>query len=271
MDIFQYDFIQRAFLVGTFLAIVLPCIGITIVLKRLSMMGETLAHTSLAGVTFGLIMGFNPTLCATIYCAVAALGIEILRKRFPQFAEMAIAVILSAGIGLTAILSSFVKSASNFQSFLFGSIVAVSDFELGLIIGVSALVLASSLLLYKELFYVAFDETAARMAGVPVGLVNFIFTILTAVTVSVAARTVGALIVSSLLVIPVAAAMQLGKSYRGTLIVAVLFSVFTMNAGLYISCLTNTKPGGAVVMLEIGLLLLFMFWNALKRRSRKKF
>ena len=134
LSLFQYDFMRRAFLIGTLLAVIIPCIGITIVLKRLSMMGESLAHSSLAGVTLGMILGYNPTLCATIYCVLAALGIEFLRKRFPQYSEMSIAIILSAGIGLTALLSSFVSSQASFQSFLFGSIVAISDFEMGLVV-----------------------------------------------------------------------------------------------------------------------------------------
>ncbi|MDO4583673.1 MAG: metal ABC transporter permease [Planctomycetia bacterium] len=255
MDILQYEFMQRAFLVGTFLALIIPCIGMIVVLKRLSLMGESLAHTSLAGVTFGLIMGYNPTFCATVYCILAALGIEFLRRKFPQYSDMAIAIILSGGIGLTGLLSGFVSSTANFQSFLFGSIVAISNFELGLVLAVSLMVLGTFLLFYKELFAMALDESAARLSGIPVGWVNTIFTILTAVTISVAARTVGALIVSSLLVIPVACAMQLKKSYFQTILWAVFFSLAATWGGLFLSYYTGTRPGGTIVMLEIGILL----------------
>ena len=266
MDIFNYDFIRRSFYVGTLLAVIVPCIGITIVLRRLSMIGETLAHTSLAGVTFGLLLGYNPTFCATAYCVLAALGIEYLRHKVPQYSELSIAIVLSVGIGLTGLMSGFVKNATDFQSFLFGSIMAIPDGEFWMVVGVSAAVLTTFLLLYKELFYIAFDETAARMAGVPVNAVNFIFTILTAVTISVAARTVGALIVSSLLVIPVAASMQLGKSYRTTLICAISFSVLTTVLGLYASCFWGTKPGGTIVLLEVVILILVLFWRGIRRK-----
>lgn len=258
MDILQYEFMQRAFLVGTFLALIIPCIGMIVVLKRLSLMGESLAHTSLAGVTFGLIMGYNPTFCATIYCILAALGIEFLRKRFPQYADMAIAIILSGGIGLTGFLSGFVSSTANFQSFLFGSIVAISNFELGLVLVVSLLVLGTFLLFYRELFAIALDESAARLSGIPVGVVNSTFTILTAVTISVAARTVGALIVSSLLVIPVACAMQMKKSYFQTILWAIFFSLAATWGGLFLSYYTGTRPGGTIVLLEIGILLFLL-------------
>lgn len=263
MDILQYEFMQRAFLVGTFLAMIIPCIGIVVVLKRLSLMGESLAHTSLAGVTFGLIVGYNPTFCATIYCILAALGIEFLRKKFPQYSDMAIAIILSGGIGLTGLLSGFVSSTANFQSFLFGSIVAISNFELGLVLVVSLLVLGTFLLFYKELFAITLDESAARLSGIPVGVVNSLFTILTAVTISVAARTVGALIVSSLLVIPVACAMQLQKSYFQTILWAVFFSLAATWSGLFLSYYTGTRPGGTIVLLEIGILLCLLL-----RKSR---
>ena len=229
-EIFQHDFLRNAFLVGTLLGVLIPCIGLTVVLKRLSMIGETLAHTSLAGVTLGLLLGYNPTLCATIYCVLAAFGIEFLRKRYAQYAEIAIALVLSIGIGLTGVLSSFVTNAANFQSFLFGSIITTTPFE----------------------------EQAAKLAGLPVGTINSLFTLLTAITISVAARTVGALIVSSLLVIPAAAAMQLRTSYRRTLCFAVLFSVVTMNVGLFISYLTETQPGGTIVLLQSALLILMM-------------
>lgn len=265
LEILQYDFLRNAFLTGTLLAVIIPCIGLTVVLKRLSMIGETLAHTSLAGVTLGLLLGFNPTLCAAIYCVLAAFGIEVLRKRWPQYAEMAIALILSLGIGLTGVLSSFVTNTASFQSFLFGSIITVDPLEMRLVVGLSIVVFSIFILLYRELFYIAFDESAARLAEIPVGAVNFLFTLLTAVTISLAARTVGALIVSSLLVIPVAAAMQFGKSYRFTLIFAVAFSILTMNVGLCVSCLTETQPGGTIVLLQIALLLLILILRAIRK------
>ncbi len=224
--ILEYDFMRRAFIVGILLAVIIPCIGIIVVLKRLSMIGDALSHTSLAGVAAGLIMGVNPVLGAIAVCIAAALGIEAIRKKIPQYSEMSIAIIMSAGVGLAGVLSGFVKNAANFNSFLFGSIVAISDFELILVACISCAVLLAFILLYKELFYIALDERAARLAGIPVKTVNFIFTLLTAATVSVAARTVGALIVSSMMVVPVACAMQFGKSYKQTGLYSVCFAVF---------------------------------------------
>lgn len=265
-EIFAYDFMRRAFLVGILLAVIIPCIGIIVVLKRLSMIGDTLSHASLAGVTAGLIGGINPILGAIVACICAALGIEAIRKKLPQYSEMAIAIIMSAGVGLAGVLSGFVKNAANFNSFLFGSIVAISDFETRLVIGVSVAVLLSFLLLYRALFFIALDERAAKLAGVPVGPVNFLFTILTAVTVSVAARTVGALIVSSMMVLPVACAMQLAGSFRKTVLLSIAFAVGFTAAGLTIAyyggqAIVNyggLKPGGTIVLFGLCCFLLIL-------------
>ena len=126
MEIFNYGFMQRAFLVGLLLAAVIPCIGMVIVCKRLSMIGDALSHTSLAGVAAGLILGMNPVAAAALACITASLGIEIIRRKLPRYSEMSIAIVMSAGVGLAGVLSGFVKNAANFNSFLFGSIVAIS-------------------------------------------------------------------------------------------------------------------------------------------------
>ena len=174
---------------------------------------------------------------------------------------------MSAGIGLAGVLSGFVKNAANFNSFLFGSIVAISDFELYLVTGISILVLLTFILLYKELFYVSMDERSARLAGIPVNIVNFIFTILTAVTVSIAARTVGALIVSSLMVVPVACGMQFGKSYKQTVIYSIISAVLFNIMGLFISYYRHLKPGGTIVLVGVVSLLLIIIIKRITGKS----
>lgn len=251
----QYAFMQRAFIVGILLAVIIPLIGVVVVLKRLSMMGDALSHTSLAGVALGLLLGFNPLVGAVAACTVAAFSIEFIRKRIPRYAEISISIIMSVGIGLASVLSGFVKSAADFNSFLFGSIVAITDGELWLVVIVSVLVILAFILFYKELMYISFDEKSARLAGVPVRRINFLVTLLTAVTVSVAARSVGALIVSSLMVIPVACAMQLAASYKQTVIYSVIFAVLFTVVGLTLSYYLSLKPGGTIVLTGVAVLL----------------
>ena len=167
-DIFQYAFMQKAFLVGILLAVIIPLIGVIVVLKRLSMIGDALSHTSLAGVALGLILGINPIVGAVVVCMIAAFSIEGIRKALPKYAEISISIIMSVGIGLASVLSGFIEDGTAFNSFLFGSIVAITDTEVVMVIIVTIIVVAVFLLLYKELMFITFDEPGAVLAGVPV-------------------------------------------------------------------------------------------------------
>ena len=250
-NIFQYAFMQRAFVVAAIIAVIAPCIGVSIVLKRLSAIGDATSHSALAGIAFGLLLGINPILGAVMFSIFAVIGIEV----------------MSAGIGLTAVLSGFITNGStNINSFLFGSIVAITDFELYLTIGLGIAVIITSILLYKELFFVTFDEEAAKLAGVPVGGINLVLMLLTAVTVSVASRIVGALMISSLLVIPVAAAMMIAKSYKQTIWWSIAFAEFFTVAGLFISYYLDLRPGGTIVLLGVVFLIVIMACTSKRRR-----
>lgn len=261
LDIFQYAFMQKAFLVGILLAVIIPLIGVVVVLKRLSMIGDALSHTSLAGVALGLLLGINPIIGAVVVCVMAAFSIEAIRKRFPKYAEISISIIMSVGIGLASILSGWIEDGAAFNSFLFGSIVAITDTEVIMVVLVTVIVVTVFCLLYKELMFITFDEQGAVLAGVPVRKINFVITLLTAITVSVAARSVGALMVSSLMVIPVACAMQLANSYKKTVIYSVLFAIGFTVVGLILSYYFNLKPGGTIVLTGVAVLIPLMIFN----------
>ncbi len=261
LEIFQYEFMQKAFLVGILLAVIIPLIGVIVVLKRLSMIGDALSHTSLAGVALGLVLGINPIVGAVLVCVIAAFSIEAIRRRLPRYAEISISIIMSVGIGLASVLSGFVEDGAAFNSFLFGSIVAITDTEVALVVIVTVIVVVTFFLLYKELMFITFDEPGAVLAGIPVKKINFVITLLTAITVSVAARSVGALIVSSLMVIPVACAMQLANSYKKTVIFSVLFALLFTVVGLFLSYYFNLKPGGTIVLTGVVVLIPLMIWK----------
>ena len=261
LDIFQYEFMQKAFLVGILLAIIIPLIGVIVVLKRLSMIGDALSHTSLAGVALGMILGIQPIVGAVVVCILAAFSIEGIRKALPRYAEISISIIMSVGIGLASILSGFVEDGAAFNAFLFGSIVAITDTEVILTVVVTVIVVVTFLLLYKELMFITFDEQGAVLAGVPVKKINFVITLLTAITVSVAARSVGALLVSSLMVIPVTCAMQIANSYKKTVIYSVLFALLFTIVGLFLSYYLNLKPGGTIVLTGVVVLIPLMIWK----------
>lgn len=265
-ELLQYTFMQKALIVGLVIALITPLIGQTVVLKRLSMIGDSLSHSSLAGVAAGLVIGINPVLGAIVFSVIAAFAIERVRKVFKSYSELAIAIIMSTGIGLAGILSGFIKNSTDFNSFLFGSIVATSNYEVIFICILGILTVATVILLYRELMYIAFDEECAGLAGIPVSVINFLFTILTAVTVSVSARTVGTLVVSSLLVLPVASAMQVSKSYKGNTVASIIYAVIATMTGLIVSFYGDLRPGGTIVIISV---IMLIFSIAYKRIFQK--
>lgn len=257
MEMLQYDFMQRAFVAGILISIICPIIGTFVVLRRLSMIGDTLSHASLAGIAAGMLGNFYPLWGAMIFSVAAAIGIEKLRKSFSQYAELSISIVLSASIGLAVLMISLADSFNaDLMSFLFGSIIAVTGRDIIIMAGTSIFIIISVLLLYKELLYIAFDEEGAALSGIPTETLNIFFTVLTALTIVAAMRVVGILMISSMLVIPVAASMQISKSFKSTMINSVIFALLAVVLGLTFSYYFNLAPGGAIVVLSVIILLL---------------
>ena len=155
------------------------------------------------------------------------------------------------------------QNGFSLTSYLFGSIVAINDFEFRLIITLGIVVILTIILMFKELFFITFDEEAARLAGVPVKMINFIFMVLTAVTIAVSSRVVGVLVISSLLVLPSASAIQIAKSFKQTMVYSVLYGMIAIVTGLTLSFYLNLVPGGTIVLISVILLVLTVVYKNL--------
>ena len=262
----EYAFMRRALLAGILLAIALPLVGTSLVLRRTSMTGDALSHASLAGVAGGLVAGVDPVLGALVACVIASLGMEAVRRRLPRHADVAIAVASATGAGLAGVLSSAKGNSAGLDSFLFGSIVAISEEEQLMVVGLAAVVVILALLSRREVFMMSLDEGIAATAGVHTVAVGFVLAVVTGVVVSIAARVIGSLVVSSMLVIPVAAAMQVARSYRGTIVWAVGVSLFSTVTGLVASYYLGAKPGGAIVLVCVAIMGVLSLVSALRRR-----
>lgn len=252
----EFAYMQRALLAGALLSIAIPLIGVVMVNRKTAMIGDALSHTSLAGVGLGLILGMNPVGGAVLICIVSAFAIEFFRKRFPQYGDLATAVIMSSGLGIAAILSDLAPGGNSFEAYLFGSISSVSEKDL-IFVGICfVLVIWASLHYYAALLDLAIDKNLARLAGVPVRYINAIFTCLTALTIGISIKIVGGLMVTSLMVLPVAAALMISRSYKTTVITSVCLGFVYMLVGLTSSYYMDVKPGGTIVMTSvIGLLI----------------
>jgi zinc transport system permease protein len=263
LTIFQYDFMIRAFAAGVITAVIAPVIGIFLVSRRYSFMADTLAHVSLAGVAIGYLTGLQPILTAMIASALTALSVEQLRSQKRVLGESALALFLSGGLALAAVLLSASKGLNvNLSSVLFGSIATVNQSDINIIAGLGIVVLATVIILYKELVSISFDEELAATGGMPVGLINRIFVVLAAVTISLSMRIVGILLIGALMVIPALAAMQFERSFRATLFIAIGISLFSVIAGLLVSYEAGVSSGGTIVLIAIAV----FFGSALRKQ-----
>lgn len=268
---FQSEFMRLAFAVGILLSVILPLVGSTAVYKRLSMTGDALAHTSLAGVAIGLACGLNPLVTSVLLCVVAMLVIELIRKKFSKFSELGVAVVLSFGIGLAGVLSSFTKTSS-FDQYLFGSILLIDHLELYMVLGVFVLDVLFYVFFHKQIFAAIYNEEEAKVQGINVGFINFLQSLLLALTIALSAKTIGSLVVSSLIVIPIAASLQCKRNYLETILIAIGVSFASTVSGLTFSYYQDLKPGATIVLFSVFLLVLFLAIGTLAKlfRRRKK-
>ncbi len=265
MDMLSFDFMQRAFAAGIIIALLASIMGVFIVLRRMSMIGDSLSHAALAGVAGAMLIGINTSYGALAFSCIAAFLIEAIRSSFNKYAEVALAVVLSGGMGLAAVLISLGKSFNaDLMSYLFGSLVAVSSQDLIIISILGSFLMFSMVLLYKELFAVTFDEETAKLAGIPVKAVNICFTLMTAVVVTLSIRIVGALLISALIVIPAAVSVQLAGSFKSTFFISAVVAVFSVISGLYISFLFDLAPGGTIVLIAAAILMIVLLVKKLK-------
>jgi len=267
MEFLNYGFMQRALLAGFIIALICPLVGSFLILKRLSMIGDALAHISMAGIAAGLIIGINPTFTAIITATIASLLIDFLRKHFKKYDELSIAIIMAAGLGLGIILITLGGSdTANVISYLFGSIIAISNTDLLVIFFVSLLVFVLTILLYNKLFYITFDEEASKIRGIPVEIINIAFIFVTSLTIVVSIKITGVLLTSALITLPVASGLQLAQSFRTTTLLSIFFAQLSVFFGIITSFYLDWPPGGTIIISALLLLFLIIGWKKLSHR-----
>jgi zinc transport system permease protein len=256
ISMFDYAFFQRAFLGGLCAAVLCSVLGVFIVLRRSALIGEGVAHLSFGGIALGLFLSIYPLDTALLLSLLGTLGISYMQRKKIVHSEMAIGIMISFGLGLGAVLASMAGGFSvDLFSYLFGSILTISQSDLDLILVLTAAVLVFVILLYKELMYMTFDEQGARLSGIPVGVIDVAFNVMLALTVVVSIKIVGSLLISALLIIPASSAMQLSRSFRGTVAISVVMGIIAVLMGLAASFLYDVATGGAIVLISIALFL----------------
>ncbi|SFS60184.1 metal ABC transporter permease [Paenibacillus sp. 453mf] len=259
MEILMSEFFQRALAGGILIGITAPLIGLFLVLRRLSMIGDTLSHVTIAGVALGFLLGVYPIAVGLIFAVLASFAIEKLRKAYKSYAELSIAIIMSGGVALASLFFTLGKGYNgDVMSYLFGSIYTLDTTDLTVVGIVTVIVIAVVSIFHKEFFLLSFEEDAAAVTGLPTKILNMLLTVMTALVISTAIKIVGALLVSALLTIPVAVSLLIARSFRSSIILSVIISEIAVIAGLVIAGVWNLAPGATIVLLLIAMLIVIM-------------
>lgn len=273
----NFDFMRYSLASGLLIGLIAPLIGAFIVVRRLSLIADALSHVTLGGISFGMFIVtviptlafINPMWFGILYAVIGALLIEKLRTSYSNYQEIAIPIIMSAGIALSAI---FISLADGFNQeivgLLFGSISAVTLSDLFTIIVIVIIVLVFILSFYKELFILSFDEEYSKVIGIP-KWIQFIFIIIVAMVISASMRVVGILLVSALITLPVAISMRLTTGFKQLIILSVVIGEISVIGGLVLAFYMNISPGGVIVVLLVLILAIAMMYQKFKIRTIK--
>lgn len=254
LDILAYGFMQRALLTGIVVSITCSMIGLFLVLKRYSLFGDALSHVAFGGIALGFFLNVYPIWTALAVSVSTALGITKLRKSTKISGDAAIAVLLSSGFAMGVLLISASHGFTiDLFSFLFGSILLTSIQDALLIMAVSCGVIVTLIAIRRPLIHFTFDEEQAKVHGIPVEKLNYLFVALAAVTVIATMRLVGILLISALIVLPNITSIMMGKGFKKTMMISISLSVSAVIAGITISYYFNLAPAGTIVMLMVAM------------------
>ena len=253
MNPLTLDFMQRALLAALLVGLAAPAVGVFLVQRRLALMGDGIGHIALTGVALGFLLGTAPVLTAVVVAVIGAVAVELVRQQGRTSGDVALALMFYGGIagGVLLIGLSDEGSGATLLSYLFGSLTSVSPTDVALISALSGALLLTVLIVGRELFAVCHDEEYATVAGLPVRFLNLLLAVMAAVTVTVAMRVVGLLLVSALMVVPVATAQQLVRGFRATVLLSLALGVVASVSGVLGSYYADTAPGAMIVMVAL--------------------
>lgn len=264
-EILAYDFMQRALLAVVAISIFAPILGIFLILRRQSLMSDTLSHVSLTGVALGVIMGVNPTWTTILVVTIAAVVLEYLRTVYRHYMEISTAILMSVGLALSLILMSKSKSTSgvSLEQYLFGSIITISQEQVIALFAIATVVLVLTALFIRPMYVLTFDEDTAFVDGLPVRLMSILFNVVTGVAISLTIPAAGALLVSTIMVLPASIAMRLGNNFRAVIGLGIVIGFIGMVSGIVLSYYWETPASATITMIFIILFLLTSLVNVL--------
>jgi zinc transport system permease protein len=251
-DFCEWAFMQKALVAAALVGVTAPAIGIFLVQRRLSLMGDGIGHVAFTGVAAGFLLDTLPLVTAIVAAILGALAIELMRERGRTEGDVALAVVFYGGIAAGALLMGLSgTSNTNILTYLFGALLSVDRADILAALGISVVVLGIAMLLRRLLFAVSYDEEVARASGISVRTLNLLVAVAAAITVGVTMRVVGILLVSGMLVLPVAAVQQLTRSFNSTFVGSLAVGLVVSVAGVVTSYYVDAPPGATIVMAAI--------------------
>src|SRR5699024_504332 len=266
MEMFFYGFMQRAFQAAFLISLIAPILGLFLILRRQSLIADTLSHVSLAGVAIGLLAGVSPLWTTILVVVFVGIILEYLREVYRTYSEVSIAILMTAGLAVALVLMSFNETDTtiSLQQYLFGSIVTIGTGQVETLAGLSIGIILLYLIFRKPMYVLTFDEETAFTAGLPVRLMSILFNVLTGVTIALVMPIVGALLVSAILILPAAISIRLSKSFTGVIVIGILVSLVGMISGLIGSYYLGTPPGATITLVFIAIFGLTAFIRKIK-------
>ncbi|WP_406317567.1 metal ABC transporter permease [Streptosporangium sp. NBC_01639] len=270
IDLLQFDFMQRALIAALLVGLAAPAIGTFIVQRRLALLGDGIGHVALTGVALGFLTGTAPVLTAVVVSVLGAVAIELVRARGRTSGDVALALLFYGGIAGGVLLISLAPGGSNatLMSYLFGSISSVSAQDVWVIGLLAIAVLGVVAFFGRELYVLCQDEEVARASGLPVRFLSLLIAVTAALTVVIAMRVVGLLLVSALMVVPVAASQQLTRGFLSTMGLSMVFGMVATVGGLTSSFYVEVPPGAIIVIVALAGFVLALGLGRFVRRSR---
>lgn len=261
-EMLSYEFMQRAFIAGILISILASISGTFVVLKRYSLISETLAHSALVGVAIGLVLGENPLWIAVGVAVMFAWLIEYLRSSFSLYSDSVLAILLSGSLALAVIIVSLGGAFNNsLFSYLFGSILSVSDEDVLTILIFGSISLAVLLTYSKEFYFIAYDEEIAKTSGIRVVFLNYLLVTIVAIIIALSIRVIGTLLIGALMVIPTVAALQYRVGFLKTSLLSLLFAILSVLSGITLSYYFSLPSGATIVMCILSIFVVSLIYN----------
>lgn len=263
---FLYGFMRQAFQASFLISLIAPILGLFLILRRQTLLADTLSHVSLVGVALGLLLGVSPTWVNLFVVVVASVLMEYVRTVYRSYSEVSIAMMMSGGMAFALVLMSFNDSTSmSLNTFLFGSIVTITQEQVLFLLALTILILILYVFFRRPMYVLTFDEETAFTSGLPVRMMSIAFNIITGIAIAIVMPIVGALLVSAILILPAAISMRLGKNFNWVIMIGIVIAMAGMFSGLTVSYYFGTPPGAMITLIFLAIFMILLLIEKIKK------